>query len=77
MPDPPPGQGGRITLGGPGTAPQDQAKMEAAQKACQKILESVRPPELLLGGAPSPLGLLLQRAERSEVTLRLDDLFQR
>jgi hypothetical protein len=46
MPDPQPGQGGRITLGGPGTGPQDQATMERAQKACQKILESVRPPEL-------------------------------
>jgi len=46
MPDPKPGEGGRIMLGGPGTDPQDQSKMEAAQKACQKILESVRPPEL-------------------------------
>jgi hypothetical protein len=46
MPDPQPGEGGRITLGGPGTGPEDQAKMETAQKACQKILESVRPPEM-------------------------------
>jgi hypothetical protein len=46
MPDPKPGEGGRIVFGGPGTGPQDQAKMEAAQKACQEILESVRPPEL-------------------------------
>jgi hypothetical protein len=46
MPDPKPGEGGAITLGGPGTGPEDQAKMEAAQKACQKILESVRPPQL-------------------------------
>ena len=46
MPDPKPGEGGRITLGGPGMGPEDQPKMEAAQKACQDILESVRPPEL-------------------------------
>jgi hypothetical protein len=46
MPDPKPGDGGRITLGGPGMGPQDQPRMEAAQKACQRILESVRPPEL-------------------------------
>ena len=46
MPDPKPGEGGRITLGGPGMGPEDQPKMEAAQKACQKILESVRPPEM-------------------------------
>jgi hypothetical protein len=45
MPDPKPGEGGRITMGGPGTGPEDQAKMESAQKACRKILESVRPPE--------------------------------
>jgi hypothetical protein len=46
MPDPQLGEGGRITLGGPGTGPQDQAKMETAQKACQKFLEKVRPPEM-------------------------------
>ena len=46
MPDHKPGEGGRITLGGPGMGPEDQPKMEAAQKACQKILESVRPPEM-------------------------------
>jgi hypothetical protein len=46
MPDPQPGEGGGITLGGPGMGPEDQPKMEAAQKACQKILESVRPPEM-------------------------------
>ena len=46
MPDPQPGQGGRITLGGPGTGPQDKSKMDAAQKGCQKILESVKPPEM-------------------------------
>jgi hypothetical protein len=46
MPDPQPGEGGRITMGGPGMAAQDQAKMESAQKACQKILESVKPPEM-------------------------------
>jgi hypothetical protein len=46
MPDPKPGEGGRITMGGPGTGPEDENKMDAAQKACQKILESVRPPEL-------------------------------
>jgi hypothetical protein len=46
MPDPQPGEGGRITLGGPGTGPQDQAKMETAQKACQKFLEKVQPPEM-------------------------------
>jgi hypothetical protein len=46
MPDPQPGQGGRITLGGPGMSAQDQSKMESAQKACQKILESVKPPEM-------------------------------
>jgi hypothetical protein len=46
MPDPKPGEGGRITLGGPGMGPEDQPKMEAAQKACQKFLESVRPPEM-------------------------------
>ena len=46
MPDPQPGQGGRITMGGPGTGPQDKSKMDAAQKACQKILASVKPPEM-------------------------------
>jgi hypothetical protein len=46
MPDPKPGQGGGIRLGGPDIGPQDQAKMEAAQKACQKYLESVKPPQL-------------------------------
>ena len=46
MPDPKPGEGGRIELGGPGMGPEDQPKMEAAQKACQNILESVRPPEM-------------------------------
>jgi hypothetical protein len=46
MPDPQPGEGGRITMGGPGTGPEDQAKMESAQKACQKILEKVKPPEM-------------------------------
>ena len=33
-------------LGGPGMGPEDQPTMEAAQRACQKILESVRPPEM-------------------------------
>jgi hypothetical protein len=46
MPDPKPGPGGRIELGGPGMGPQDKSTMDAAQKACQKFLESVRPPEL-------------------------------
>src|SRR3954470_23321140 len=46
MPDPRPGEGGNITMGGPGMAPEDKNKMDAAQQACQKILESVRPPEL-------------------------------
>jgi hypothetical protein len=46
MPDPKPGQGGGIMLGGPNIGPQDQATMESAQRACQKILESVKPPEL-------------------------------
>jgi hypothetical protein len=44
MPDPT--AGGGIRIGGPDMGPQDREKMEAAQKACQKILESVRPPEL-------------------------------
>jgi hypothetical protein len=44
MPDPTPGGG--IRIGGPDMSPQDQQKMEDAQKACQKILEKVRPPEL-------------------------------
>jgi hypothetical protein len=46
MPDPKPGEGGRIMLGGPGMGPEDQAKMESAQEACQKFLEKVRPPEM-------------------------------
>src|SRR5215203_5388579 len=46
MPDPQPGEGGQIMLGGPGMGPEDQPTMEAAQRACQKILESVRPPEM-------------------------------
>jgi hypothetical protein len=46
MPDPKPGEGGRIMLGGPGMGPEDQPRMEAAQKACQKFLESARPPEM-------------------------------
>jgi hypothetical protein len=44
MPDPTPGGG--IRIGGPDMSPQDQQKMEDAQKACQKILEKVRPPEM-------------------------------
>ncbi len=44
MPDPTPGGG--IRIGGPDMGPQDRERMEEAQKACQKILESVRPPEL-------------------------------
>jgi hypothetical protein len=46
MPDPQPGQGGGMMFRGPGGGPGDQAKMESAQKACQKYLEDVRPPEL-------------------------------
>jgi len=44
MPDPTPGGG--IRIGGPDMGPQDQQRMEDAQKACQKILEKVRPPEM-------------------------------
>jgi hypothetical protein len=44
MPDPQPGEAG-IMLGGP-DMDADRATMERAQKACQDILEKVRPPEL-------------------------------
>lgn len=44
MPDPSPNGG--IRIGGPDMSPQDRQKLEDAQNACQKILESVRPPEL-------------------------------
>jgi hypothetical protein len=46
MPDPRPGEGGKIMMGGPGMGPEDKNKMDAARTACQHILESVRPPEL-------------------------------
>ena len=46
MPDPKAGPGGGIMLRGPDIGPEDKSKMDAAQKACQKYLESVRPPEL-------------------------------
>jgi hypothetical protein len=46
MPDPSPGQGGKITMMmKPGSAGA-KAKMDDAQKACQHILASVNPPEL-------------------------------
>ena len=44
MPDPEPNGG--IRIGGPDMGPQDRQKLEDAQKACQSILEKVRPPEL-------------------------------
>ena len=47
MPDPKPGEGGRIQLmAGPGTANTNQQQMDDAQEACRKHMESVRPPEL-------------------------------
>ena len=49
MPDPQPGQGGGIMLGGPGADGADgadRATMERAQKACQKHLEKVPPPDI-------------------------------
>jgi hypothetical protein len=36
MPDPKPGSGGTIQIGGPG---QDQAKVDAAMKACQAFMQ--------------------------------------
>ena len=47
MPDTKPGRGGGIQLmAGPGTANNDTRKMDEAQQACRKYMESVRPPEL-------------------------------
>jgi hypothetical protein len=47
MPDPQ-FNAGRMTmqLGGPGTSPADKPTMDRAQKACQKIMESVKPPPM-------------------------------
>jgi hypothetical protein len=44
VPDPAPGQGGRITFRG--TGPGDTAAFERAQEKCRKHLEDARPPEL-------------------------------
>jgi hypothetical protein len=46
MPDPKPGGRGGLMFGGPGTGPEDEQKMEDAQRACQKYMEAVKPPEL-------------------------------
>ena len=46
MPDPRPGEGGAISLGAGPMGPEERARMDKAHKACQKILQSVRPPEL-------------------------------
>jgi hypothetical protein len=45
MPDPKPGERG-LVIGGPDMEQADRATLERAQEACQKILRSVRPPEL-------------------------------
>jgi hypothetical protein len=47
MPDPQ-FNGGRMTmqLGGPGASPADKPTMDRAQKACQKIMETVKPPPM-------------------------------
>jgi hypothetical protein len=47
MPDPQ-FNGGRMTmqLGGPGAQPANKPAMDRAQKACQKIMESVKPPPM-------------------------------
>lgn len=47
MPDPQTSKdGGGMVIGGPGMTKVAKPTMERAQKACQKILESVKPPEL-------------------------------
>jgi hypothetical protein len=47
MPDPQfNGKGLSMQIGGPGTARIPKATLDAAQKACQKILESVKPPSM-------------------------------
>ena len=47
MPDPQI-EGGRMTmqLGGPGASPANKPTMDRAQKACQKIMDSVKPPPM-------------------------------
>jgi hypothetical protein len=45
MPDPSPGQGGRITFRGPGPG-GDTPAFERADEKCRKHLEDARPPEL-------------------------------
>jgi hypothetical protein len=48
MPDPKFDSGGGVTMrqGGPGTAPVPKAKMDAAQKACEKYQKQVKAPTL-------------------------------
>ncbi len=46
MPDPQTSKGGGIMMSGPEMGKVDKPTLDRAQKACQKILESVRPPEL-------------------------------
>jgi hypothetical protein len=47
MPDPQTTKdGGGMVIGGPGMSKVAKPTMERAQRACQKILESVKPPEL-------------------------------
>jgi hypothetical protein len=48
MPDPKFDSGGGVTMsqGGPGTAPVPKAKMDAAQKACEKYQKQVKAPPL-------------------------------
>jgi hypothetical protein len=48
MPDPKFDSGGGVTMsqGGPGTAPVPKAKMDAAQKACEKYQKQIKAPTL-------------------------------
>jgi hypothetical protein len=46
FPDPKTDEDGGIQIGGPRVGDRDPAKMERAQKACQKHLDKIRPPKL-------------------------------
>ena len=48
MPDPKFDSGGGVTMrqGGPGTAPVSKAKMDAAEKACEKYQKQIKAPTL-------------------------------
>lgn len=46
MPDPRTDEDGGIQIGGPNVGGPDPGKLETAQKACQKHLEKIKPPDL-------------------------------